>query len=470
MENATVDVVDEMIMASIDFGADPFIQVQEPVVESDEKTFDPEKVIASVSAIAERVARLSVEEGIAVDTKTTPEWDFQRFNKANKNPILDEDDIAEPLKLFELTMLRSPSTAHGFVSCDENNPRHPTTRIVPRGVVCAPLENVMVATHGLPSFDAEAPKCLGLDNVLRQMGAKSVRADALVRVETAFVPDKGMKNRCLEISKKTLTGSFRVLVAHSHGIESLGYVSDQTEGTLKVGIADGGAHLSFTTTNDNMLKIWGQCNICRDTSTLGPTTMPYEVLQRGSVVGNFTCRHFCTRPNGERASLLLRRKGARILETMLLIYVPVLSDAETQSLDEVATTDATTDASPPKPHPLPKTHLHPGKELTGATCDRDLSTINVDSSRRVHISAIVLFGVSDPIVSRHDVPMPLHPSDSDIRAALWVSKSLHEDLGNGTARLHVGTLPAKKVIRVHCVEQEEPDDADRPFGKRRKLS
>ena len=462
MEHASVDAMDDMIRASIDFGNDT---IQEQELEADdEKTIDPDKVIASVSAIAQNVERISAEEGIAVDTKTTPEWDLQRFNKANEKPTMDEDGVAESLKDFELTMRRSPSTAHGFVSCDKDNPRHPTTRIVPRGVMCVPLENVMVATHGL--LDAQAPKCLGLDNVLRRLGAESVRADALVRVETAFVPDKGMKNRCLEISKKMLAGSFRLFVAHSHGIESLGYVSDKTEGTLKVGIVDGGAQYSFTSTNDNLLKIWGQCNICRDTSTLGPRTMPYEVLQRGSVVEDFTCRHFCTRPNGEQASLLLRRKGARILETVLLIYVPVLSGADARPLDEVATATA----SPSKPHPLPKTHLHPGKELVGATCDRDVSAINVDPSRRVHISAIVLFGVSDPIASNHDVPMPLHPSDGDIRAALWVCKSLYQDLGNGMARLRVGILPAKKVIRVHDNDQKEPDDADRPFGKRRKLS
>lgn len=460
MENVSLDAGDDMIMASIDFGNDTYIQEQEPEAE-DEKTIDPEKVIGSVSAIAERVERLSVEEGIAVDTKTTPEWDLQRFNKANEKPTMDEDGVAEPLKLFELTMLRSPSTAHGFVSCDKNNPRHPTTRIVPRAVVCVPLENVMVATRGL--FDAQAPKCTGLHNVLRRLGAESVRADALVRVETAFVPDKGMKNRCLEISKKVLAGSFRLFVAHSRGIESLGYVSDKTEGTLKVGINDGGSHFSFSTTNDNMLEIWGQCNICRDMSTLGPRTMPYEVLQRGSVVEDFTCRHFCTRDSGEQASLLLRRKGTRILETMLLIYVPVLSDADARPLEEVATATAS-------PHSLPKTHLHVGKELVGATCDRDVSPINVDPSRRVHISAIVLFGVSDPIVSNHDVPMPLHPSDGDIRAALWACKSLYQDLGNGMARLHVGILSAKKVIRVHDNEPKEADDTDRPFGKRRKLS
>ena len=65
MENALVDAADDMIMASIDVGNVTFIQDQEPEAE-DEKTIDPEKVIASVSAIAERVERLSVEEGTSI--------------------------------------------------------------------------------------------------------------------------------------------------------------------------------------------------------------------------------------------------------------------------------------------------------------------------------------------------------------------------------------------------------------------
>lgn len=423
--------------------------------ESEDTTLDPLRVISSVNAIEERVACIATQEGVAVSTKTTSGWDNLRYLACNQN----KEDKEGPLKSYELIMLREPSSSSGFVSLEEK--RHPLSRIVGLGVKSVPLDGVKVTTHGISESGSFKAHSLSLDKLLDRMGAKRVRPTALVRVEAALVPDKGMKNRYLEFSQKTREGRYRVLLAHSRGIESLGVVSERTEGTLQVGLTNRvlGSQCAMSTTNDNPLKIWGQCDICGETSTLGPQTLPFEVLERGAAVEGFTCRHYCM-SGGEPAQLLLRRKGARTLETMLLIYVPVLPDDEPHSPDAAPTGASPLQASPPF-----KKCLHPGKELN-APSDRDPTTIHVDPSRRVLINATVLFGVTDAIVSHHDVPMPLHPSDGDIRAALWMIKSMNEDLKNGAAKLHPGLLP-KKVIRVHELEE---DDDGRPLGKRRRLA
>lgn len=430
------------------------------------RLLDAEKVLASVDSIGTDVERISAEEGLVVDTKTTNEWDNKRFNKDNENRRACDD---EPLKNYKLVMSRSPSTASGFVSCDKR-PLHPTCRIVPRGTVSVSMGRILVMTHKLTKSASEEPELqrIHLAQALRRnFGAQDVRDDALVRVEAALVPNKGMKNRCMEFSKKTLTGDYRVLFAHSQGIESLGRVNADTGGTLKIGLTDrmseeGAKQLSLSTKNDNPLKIWGECNICGASNTIGPQTLPYELMERGGTIDDFTCRHYCTGPMGEEARLNLRRKGVRTLETIMTIWVPVKTGTEPPPPGAPSLADPPDLRKPP-------TSLEQGAELANGNPERDLSAMHVDPSRRVLVNATVLFGVTDAIRSKHDVPMPLHPSDGDIRGAVCVIKSMYEGLPAGTMDLCPGPLQAKNVLKLHDLEDEEDDQADRPFGKRRKL-
>ena len=414
--------------------------------ESNTATTPIELVVASAECMGMLVAGVMADVVTKFDLKTTARVDKLRFEEVNKRPMVDSDGDELPVQSFELIMPRTPCSDVG-INCAGTT--HPVYRITPRMAFAIDIDRVCV--NGRSACESECEhQTLRLSQFVSRFCVGTPRRSVIVRIETAFVPDGGAQGLTLAMTRDCTQGAYYGFFAHGQGVEPLGLFGDTSD------IVDIGA---FNLVNADPLTVWGECSMCGYKNSLDPQELPLEDLRTGCILHRETlgvrsklcCSQRCSH-NGHNAVLRLRRRGKRMVEAVLMIWVPIKIDNVVQLLNGVG-------KLPParKIFGSIETHL---VDRTRALDNIPAQAVHVDRSRSISVGAIVFCGVADP--------NGVHPSRGDICANVsQILDNFTSNVKSGSAPLYAGKLN-KSFLRRRCDVSEKVDDqAERPSGKRR---